>query len=137
MNRALFYSTRVIALLLTVLGCGGTSPVTPEGCLQNVQVAVLAGTNPAFSWSPGCGVSSLSVATVPSTPGASEESMWAFSVPEQSPVGPPIRYGTAPVGATGWTEPRALVAGVTYRVRVRQTVGGDGLLGGGERVFTR
>jgi hypothetical protein len=136
MNRALFYSTRVTALLLTALGCSGTSSVTPDGCVQNVQVAVLPGTNPVFSWSPTCGVSSLTVVTVPSTPGVSEESMWGFSVPEQSPVGPGIRYGVAPVGATVWTQPRALVPGANYRVRVIQTVGGDGLLGSGERVFT-
>jgi hypothetical protein len=137
MNRALFYSTRVTALFLTTLGCSGTSSVAPEGCVQNVQVAVLPGTYPVFSWSPACGISSLSVVTVSSTPGAIEESMWGFSVSEQSPIGPGIHYGTAPVGATVWTQPRSLVAGATYRVRVIQTVGGDGLLGSGERVFTR
>ncbi len=137
MKCTLSYLTRTTALLLTALGCNGTSPVTPEGCVQNVQVAVVQGANPVFSWSPACGMSSLSVATVPSTPGVNEESMWAFSVPEQSPIGPAIRYGSAPVGATVWTQPRALVAGASYRVRVMQTVGGDVLVGSGERVFTR
>ena len=136
MKRTFSYLTRMTALLLTALGCNGTSPVTPEGCVQNVQITVVQRANPVFSWSPACGMSSLSVARVPSTPGVNEEAMWAFSLPEQSPIGPAIRYGSAPVGATVWTQPRALVAGATYRVRVYHTIGGDGLLGSGEGAFT-
>jgi hypothetical protein len=137
MNRALFYQTCVAALILTGPGCSGTTSATPEGCIRNVEVTVLPGANPAFAWSPSCGMSSLSVVTVPSAPGVNEEAMWGFSVPENSPIGPAIRYGSAPNGATVWTQPRALVTGATYRVRVMLTLGGDGLLGSGERVFTR
>jgi hypothetical protein len=137
MNRALFYKACVTALILTAPACSGTTSATPEGCIRNVQVTVLPGANPAFAWSPACGMSSLSVVTVPSAPGVNEETMWGFSVPENSPIGPAIRYGSPPNGATVWTQPRALVTGATYRVRVMLTVGGDGLLGSGERVFTR
>jgi len=136
MTRTLFYATRVIAPLFAALSCSGPSSVSPEACNRDVQVAVLAGANPVFSWSPACGVSSLSVVTVPSTSGVSEELVWSFSVPEQNPIGPTIRYGIAPAGATVWTQPHALVAGATYRVRVMQTVGGDVLVGSGERLFT-
>jgi hypothetical protein len=137
MYRILFYQSCVAALILTAPGCRGTTSATAEGCIRNVEVVVLPGTNPAFAWSPSCGISSLSVVTVPSAPGVSEEAMWAFSVPENSPIGPAIRYGSAPNGATVWTQSRALVTGATYRVRVALTVGGDGLLGHGDRVFTR
>lgn len=137
MNRALFDRVCVIALTLSVVGCDGTSSVTPDGCIQNVQVTVLPGANPAFVWSPACGMSSLSVVTVPSVAGVSEETMWGFSVSEQSPIGPAVRYGRAPDGATVWSQPRSLVSGETYRVRVMLTLGGDGLLGSGEGVFTR
>ena len=136
MNRVLFYQSCVAALVLTAAGCSGTTSATAEGCIRNVAVTVLPGTNPAFAWSPSCGMSSLSVVTVPSAPGINEETMWGFSVPKNSPIGPAIRYGSAPNGATVWTQPRALVRGATYRVRVMLTLGGDGLLGSGERVFT-
>jgi len=79
----------------------------------------------------------LSVVSVPSAPGVSEETMWAFSVPERTPVGPAVRYGIAPAGATVWTQPHTLVPGATYRVWVYNTIGGDGILGSGKRVFTQ
>jgi hypothetical protein len=137
MNAASFYRSCVAASILTALACTGSTAGIVEGCNQNVEVTVLPGANPSFAWSPSCGMSSLSVVTVPSAPGVNEEAMWAFSVPENSPIGPTIHYGSAPKGATVWVEPRALVAGVTYRVRVGLTIGGDGLLGHGDRVFTR
>ena len=136
MTHTLFYATRVIAPFLAALSCRGPSSVSPEACNRDVQVAVVPGANPVFSWSPACGVSSLSVVTVPSTAGVNEESVWGFSVPEKNPIGPAIQYGIAPAGATVWTKPHALVAGATYRVRVMQTVGGDVLVGSGERLFT-
>jgi hypothetical protein len=136
MNRALFYQSCVAALVLTAPACSGMTSA-PEGCTRNVEVNVIPGANPAFVWSPSCGMSSLLIVTVPSAPGVNEETMWGFTVPENSPIGPAIRYGSAPRGATVWTQPRALVTGATYRVRVMLTVGGDGLLGSGERVFTR
>ena len=135
MNRALSYLTCTTALLLSTPGCSDTT--SPKACGGNVQVAVLRQPNPIFTWSPACGVSSFQIVTVPSAPGAMEESVWGFSVPEQRPIGPAVRYGIAPAGATVWTQPRALVVGSTYRVRVSQTVGLDVEVGSGERVFTR
>jgi hypothetical protein len=136
MNRALSYLTRSTALLVATLSCRGTTAPT-QGCVQNVQVAASTEAIPNFTWSPACGMSNLSVVTVPSAPGVAEESMWGFTVPERTPIGPAVRYGTAPAGATVWTQPRALVPGATYRVWVYHTVGGDGLLGSGKLVFTR
>ena len=131
----LSYLTCVTALLLITLSCNRTTaPV--EGCFLNVDVAVSPEAIPSITWSPTCGMSHLTVTTVPSAPGVSEEMMWAFSLPERTPIGPAIRYGSAPTGATVWTQPRALVRGVTYQVWVYHTVGGDGLLGSGKRVFT-
>jgi hypothetical protein len=135
MNRALSYLTCTAALLLSTPGCSDTT--SPKACAGNVEVAVLRLPNPIFTWSPGCGVSSFQVVTVPSAPGAMEESMWGFTVPEQSPIGPVVTYRIAPAGATVWQQPRALVAGETYRVRVMRTVGQDVVVANGERVFTR
>lgn len=136
MTRTLFYATRIIAPVFAALSCRGSSAVSPESCNQAVQVTVVARAKPVFSWSPACGMSSLSVVTVPATSGVSEELVWGFSVPEQNPIGPVISYGIAPAGATVWTQPHALVAGATYRVRVMQTVGLDVVVGSGERLFT-
>lgn len=137
MSRPLSYVTRVAALLLAAIACNGaTAPVNPEGCIQNVEVSVWTGAIPVFAWSPACGISFLSVSIVPSAPG-SEETVWSFSVPERTPIGPSVAYGTPPAGATVSTEPRALLAGATYRIRVMYIIGGDGLAGQGEGVFTR
>ena len=138
MKRNLFLiASSAAGLLISALGCNGASSISPKGCFQNVQVTVVTETTPLFSWAPACGISSLSVETVPSSAGATVETVWAFFVSESNPVGPGIRYGQAPGRANVWVAPRPLVAGTNYRVRVQHTVGGDGLLGHGEVVFTR
>lgn len=137
MKRNPFLIASGTGLLLTALACDGASTIGPHACAQNVQVAVITETPPLFSWAPACGISSLSVETVPSSAGGSVETVWAFFAPENNPVGPRIRYGQAPSGANVSIAPRPLVAGTTYRVRVVQTLGGDVLVGSGEAVFTR
>jgi hypothetical protein len=137
MKRNLSLISAATGLLLMSLACNITSGDSPQGCAQDVQVAVARGATPLFSWAPACGISSLSVETVPATSGGSAATVWAFTVPENNPVGPAIRYGQAPSGATVWFAAQPLVAGTSYRIRVVQTVGGDGLLGSGEAVFTR
>ncbi len=124
---------------VATLACAGASPVGtkgPQGCLQNVQVVVSNDATPVFSWAPACGMSSLSVETVPSSVGETGQAVWGFSVPENNPVGPAIRYGQAPSGATLWVAPQPLVAGTRYHIRVAQTVGGDGLHGSGQADLT-
>lgn len=136
MSRTLSYLTRVSAVLAT-LGChDATAPIAPQGCVGPVKIAVLTEPTPVFGWSPACGVSMVWVVTVPSSPGESEESRWAFSVPENTPVGPGLRYGVTPAGATTWTPAHVLVPGTAYRVRVMQTLGGDVVVAGGEKIFT-
>src|SRR5512132_510559 len=124
MKPNLFLTASATALLLTELACNGASSISPQGCMQDVQVAVLTETTPLISWAPACGISSLSVETVPSSAGGSVETVWSFYVPENSPVGPGIRYGQSPSGANVSVAPHPLVAGARYRVRVLQTVGG-------------
>ena len=123
-------------LLTATLACDGSSTTSPPGCYHNVEVAVVTGTIPLFSWAPACGMSQLSVVNPAPTVGGSEETMWSFSVSENAPVGPRIRYGDAPVGAKVWVAPRQLVPGTRYHIHVFHTVGGDGLLGSGEADFT-
>lgn len=61
--------------------------------------------------------------------------MWGFSVPERYPLGPGIRYGEAPTGASVWTPAQPLQAGTTYRVSVMLTVGLDVAVASGTRTF--
>lgn len=122
------------SLVVLVVGCEGVSTVI-EPCSQNVNVSVGAGAVPVFLWAPSCGISSLSVTVAP-TGGGQPVTVWAFQVPETQPVGPFIRYGTAPDRATVSVQPQALNPGTTYRVQVFQTVGGDVLTSSGEATFT-
>jgi hypothetical protein len=131
------FTVSATVVVLSALACNGASTVSPKGCVENVQVAVITETTPLFSWAPACGMSRLSVETVPSTPAGSPETVWAFFLPENAPVGPTIRYGQAPSGANVWVAPQPLVGGTNYRVRVMQTLGGDVLVGSGGAVFKR
>lgn len=124
-----------VTTLVAAIGCGA-STVAPEACAQNVNVITSNETTPVFYWTPPCGVSFVTVETVPPTGSGFPETFWSFSVPENQPVGPWIRYGHAPSGAHIGVDAKPLLAG-NYRVRVGYTVGGDVLGGGGEGLFTR
>ena len=122
-------------VLVGAFGCGGSN-VAPEACNQDVEVIASNETTPLFSWTPACGVSSVIVETVPPTGNGIPELFWSFSVPENQPVGPWIRYGQAPARTHIGVAAKPLVAG-NYRIRIDQTVGGDVRVGGGEGLFTR
>lgn len=131
-------------MLLSLVGCcvigGCGSPTRPhyDGCLGSVNIALTGvgeGSTPRFDWSPACGISQVSVNTVPG-PGAAPILVWALSAPEQSPIGPSIVYGIVPRGATSSHAAEPLVHGVTYRIFIAYTVGGDGVAGSGEETFT-
>lgn len=137
-------SLRVTATLVvaSLLGCrNGTvaAPVitwlSPPGCTRPIGVEVSSGVTPIFSWTPDCGISALTVTSVPAATGATESAVWAFSVPESNPLGSGIRYGEAPTGARVWTAAQSLRGGTTYRVSVILTVGLDGIVASGSRTF--
>jgi hypothetical protein len=126
-----------VAGCIAVLACNGsTSPA--ESCNGTIQVTVQPdGANPTFDWAPACGISRVTVTRVSAQPDDPLTIVWAFTVPESSPIAPTIRYGTAPSGATITVQPKALAVGVQYRVEVSQTLGGDVLTASGNTVFTR
>lgn len=129
----------ILATAAALLACSCQNTIAVESfatpCHGPVTVEVTVGLEPQINWAPQCGISSLAVLTVPSTPGAVEAVMWWFTVPEQQPVGPGIRYGQAPARANS-RAPLELRAGTTYRVRVTQTLGLDVSIAEGVRVFT-
>jgi hypothetical protein len=116
------------------------SPTKPiPGCLGDVQIEISSTRQNAsqlqFGWSPSCGITTLTVSTVPS-PGASAVQVWSLTTPEQTPVGPTITYGMTPRGATAPHAAIPLVHGLTYRVSVARVVGGDAVGASGEEIFT-
>lgn len=120
--------------LACAIACG-ESTAPPPACDGAINISVAITLPPRFDWSPACGVSSVSVATVEPSP-LDERVVWGFAVPEQRPIGPPVVYGARPSGATVWTGPEPLEVGKQYRVSVMYTIGGDGVAASGERTFT-
>jgi hypothetical protein len=120
-----------VASLLALATCD--SPAAPE-CQGDIDVSVTHGLRPIISWSPRCAVSSLTVNTVPRT-NSLPESVWGFSVPESDPIGPAIIYGAVPKNASYASAAVPLQRGMTYRVTVMLTVGGDGIVAYGEHTF--
>jgi hypothetical protein len=121
----------VLALLLGGLsGCQGTT--APAACDGTLDVLVTPGVTPTFSWSPSCGISAL-VVTDESSVGA--PAVWAFTVSEFAPLGPGVRYGRLPHGATELNAAQSLRAGASYHVYVWYTVGGDMIAAQGTRSF--
>jgi len=126
--------------LAFVIGCVGLacdSPTKPiMGCLGDVPIAISSSAaGLRFGWSPPCGITTLTVSTVPA-PGASPVQVWSFNAPEQTPIGPSITYGLTPRGATAPHDAVRLVHGLSYRVSVAYVVGGDGLAATGDEIFT-
>ena len=130
----LFRRRTVLALLFSgLLGCkDATAPAACEGPLQ---VVVSPGVTPSISWSPACGISYLVVMAAPASPGALETMVWGFTVPELTPLGPGVRYGRLPRGATEMVPAQPLRAGAAYRVYVTYLVGGDVGTSDGTRIF--
>jgi hypothetical protein len=125
------------AAIVTLLAgaCDGTGPEFVEPCSGTIQIGLRY--EPfAFDWSPRCGISSLTVTALPATPEGAERIVWAFEVPERTPLGPTVTYGEAPSRANVWAGPELLVNGVRYRVAVAYLVGGDVVTASGELTFT-
>jgi len=137
--------TLAVAALVVGAGCGDKAtteeqPLTSTGggCVGNIDVHVSfapTGKMPSFDWTPHCGISSLTVQTVPFM-GAAPVLAWALSAPELNPVKPVIEYGVLPRGAKLSSGPANLAQGITYRITVDQTVGLDAVVAHGERTFT-
>jgi hypothetical protein len=127
-----------VAFVVCWAGIACDSPTKPiTGCLGPIEISSSrqATARLRFGWSPPCGISMLTVSTVPA-PGASAVQVWSFTAPEQTPIGPSITYGVTPRGATAPHAAVALVHGLTYRVSVARVVGGDGVGASGQEIFT-
>ena len=86
----------------------GPRPVTV--CTDRPVITVSAGTNPEFSWSPNCLVTSVAVMQV----GASTI-QWTVRVPEPT-IRSPWQYGEVPQGGTVFGSAPPLTPGVSYHV---------------------
>ena len=128
-----------VAFIVCCASIGCDSPTRPvTGCLGDVPIEISSSreaTPLRFGWSPPCGVSTLTVSTVPA-PGASPVQVWSLTAAEQTPIGPSVTYGVTPRGATAPHAAVPLVHGLTYRVSVAYIVGGDAIAASGQEIFT-
>lgn len=129
-----------VALIVCCASVGCDSPTKPlTGCLGDVPIEISTSSEATpqlrFDWSPPCGISTLTVSTVPA-PGASPVQVWSLDAAEQMPVGPAITYGVTPRGATAPHVALPLVHGLIYRVSVAYVVGGDAIAASGDKLFT-
>ena len=133
--RALHF--RHVAFIVCCVSIACDSPTKPiTGCLGDVPIQITSsGPGLRFGWSPPCGISTFTVSTVPA-PGASAVQVWLLTAPEQTPIGPSITYGVTPRGASTLRAAVPLVHGLTYRVSLAYTVGGDAIAASGQQIFT-
>jgi hypothetical protein len=126
-------SAALAVLLSGLLGCQDAT--APTACDRPLQVFVTSGVTPTITWAPSCGISYLSVMQAATSPGEPETLVWGFTVPELTPLGPGVRYGSLPTGATAMVPAQSLRVGATYRVYVTFLVGGDVSTSEGSRIF--
>lgn len=127
-----------VCLVLLSASCHGAPTaayVALPVCPRTVTVTVGPGPEPTINWAPLCGISSLSVSTIPGGPADYGTVMWSAYVNEGTPFGPDVRYGQAPAGART-QNPLALKTGTRYRVWLYQTVGQDVITSQGVAEFT-
>jgi hypothetical protein len=132
---------RLIGFILLAVGPACSDVTGLSECHGDVQVVVTPGPAPAapvFSWTPGCGLSSLAVFDR----GDQSQIFWNVSAPVGSnSLAPPITYGVTPKGATGDPATRPLVPDGAYLVRVfritQRSDGGFDLIPSGEQIFNQ
>lgn len=109
----------------------------PAGCVGQIAISVaipIEGPAPRLDWLPVCGISELTVTTVPPG-GGSGTVVWDVAALDTARIGPPVTIGRAPEGSVVRQEALPLVPGTTYRVVAHYIVGGDAVAGGGETTF--
>lgn len=98
-------------LVTTLLGCA--DPQGADGCLGDVELSVVRGTSPTFSWLPECGLSNLAVLD------AANQSVWGIHGPVgENVIAPPVTFGVVPDGAQRDGAPGELRPGYGYVLRV-------------------
>lgn len=110
------------SLLAVAASACGKDSTTPDlhgcGLFEFVTIAVGAGTTPEISWTPDCGVWSLTIDEMLAPP--SDRRRWEVNAGAKALLRPPIRYGIPPNGALDMVRvgPAPLEPGHTYTVTV-------------------
>ncbi|HEY2375232.1 MAG TPA: hypothetical protein VGH98_04600 [Gemmatimonadaceae bacterium] len=135
--RANLSRVAVLAIPAALVACN-ESPTHPVGCYGAVTVNVTpsfeGSGKPRFDWSPRCGITNLTVIVLPQGIG-DPAVVWDFSASESAQIAPPVVYGHVPAGATSQSVAQPLQAGITYRVSILSTVGGDAIGGEAQKTF--
>jgi hypothetical protein len=110
-------------------GCADDTAPAVESCADDQQVTtqVGAGTQPAFTWSPACGMTSVLVFPVESP--AATWVVYGGSRAASNPLHSGLRYGQAPAGTFEATPAAALQVGTEYEVLLNRWIG-DSVSGG-------
>lgn len=130
----------------TVATPGENSPARPSASCENpgateggqttVAVSVSTGLTPRFDWTPQLGITHLTVTSLRSD-GQAVMVVWSFSASPLATVGPSVRFGLLPPGATSEGPTRPLLRGTSYRVTLERIIGGDVISVYGAATFTR
>ncbi len=114
---------RVVFLAFLVFGlaaCGddgqGPEPIACTGDIASVEVTVTTGASVRFDWEPACAVAQLLVEQ-------NDRPAWVISSKIELGVNritPPVTYGVTPSGLEEIIPPETLVAGDSYRLRLRR-----------------
>lgn len=114
----------VLALVGPSLACrDGDGVAPPPACTGSVDLTVVNGTTPTFSWAPECGVGRLVVGRVIDE--FSSEIVWEITS-DRSRIAPAVTYGVDRRGLRVEHAPEPLVPGTAYRIHL--TPAGEGLV---------
>jgi hypothetical protein len=102
-----------LAAMLLLPACNDTSGLAV--CNTHVTLAVTASRRPDISWTPVCSVTSLAV--VRDSGSVPQAIIWLLDDVAGN-FGPPVHFGVAPVGATGFGDADSLESGKAYKVFV-------------------
>jgi hypothetical protein len=120
-------TTRLLLVLVVAgLACGDA---TAPACTGQVTLTTSTSRTPVFTWTPNCGVASLSMATPPS---AGLVNFYWNITSADARIESGVRYGRVPAGAVEVEPARPLPSGVQIGVQVtnasHQTIGATVLI---------
>ena len=97
----------VAPLAVALASCSDSTKPSGGGCQEISSFEVGSGSTPAFSWTPSCSVTEITVRDLEDT--SSSQVKWHV-IADANVIRPPVTYGVAPAGATATIGPDFLIA---------------------------
>lgn len=117
MHRRGWMSARALFIVMATSSsaCGGREPVAPLiACQAPIAVTVGSGPRPRFTWTPTCGLYTISVIAPPAT-GSVFGEMWGI-VSDTQLIASGVCYGETPPGSQTRTPAFSVTPGTGYAV---------------------